>query len=97
MFTHLQGFTQVVPTDNKQHTRRNSHAIEIDNGFEVIRAEIEPRLRVRPKAVKLNLERFPQGRFHPVIHLLKTRLFAFYVNWLRGVYDDRRARRGSVS
>lgn len=84
-----------INKDNKQFTRRNSCAVEIDNGFDVECAEIEPRLRVRPKAVKLNLERFPQGRFHPVIHLLKTRLFAFYVNRLRGVYDGRRERRAA--
>ncbi|CAB3254804.1 unnamed protein product [Arctia plantaginis] len=61
--------------------------MEIDNDIEVTVRNRTPPPKSKPKTVLLIIERFPQGRFHPVIHLLKTRLFAFYVNQLRGVYE----------
>ena len=76
---------------NNNLEETNSSALEIDSGIEATVRNRTPPPKSKPKAVKLIIERFPQGRFHLVIHLLKTRLFAFYVNRLRGVYE--RARR----
>lgn len=72
---------------NNNLEETNSSEIEIDSDIEAMLRNRTPPPKSKPKAVKLIIERFPQGRFHLVIHLLKTRLFAFYVNRLRGVYE----------
>lgn len=95
---HMTGFLHKHENVNNNLEETNSSEIKIDSGIEVTARNRAPPPKSKPKVVLLIIERFPQGRFHRVIHLLKTRLFAFYVNRLRGVYErSARRRRRSVS